>query len=85
MACIFKSTSFVVKKDVNLLTDDDDGFGFGVLFVVGGCGVLAFKIVNVFISAVSLLSFVNIDGGDIDSDADAVDVSITTGFVSGEE
>ena len=103
VACIFKSTSFVVKKYVKLLTDDDDdddddddggggggGSGddddrFGLLFVVGGCVVFAFKVVNVFISAVSLLSFVVIDCGDVDSDADAVDVSITTGFVSGEE
>ena len=42
-------------------------------------------VTNAFSVAVSFLRLVVIDGGDVDSDADAVDVSLTTGFVSGEE
>ena len=53
--------------------------------VVVGDEVLDLKIVDLFIVAVSLFSFVVIDGDDVNGDADAVDVSLTTGFVSGEE
>ena len=65
--------------------DDDNDDGFVVFMVVVGDEVLDLEIVDLFIVAVSLFSFVVIDGDDVNGDADAVDVSLTTGFVSGEE